>query len=296
MPTFPAHEPFGSYEIADGVDVVGIPAEVGTLTALRAAPAEAAPDRPSVLILPGFTGSKEDFRDFAPMLAAAGWDIWVYSQRGQADSAAPDGTGNYRPDAFAADAVEVAELISPGRPVHLLGHSLGGVIAQQAAIRSPETWASVTLLCSGPHGWPGRHDDTYDVVAAHGSEAVWQMNNPTLADVPESALGADDVFWRERFRATADDNLMAGARLLRDHRDRTDELLATGLTFHVAHGEFDTAWPIDWQRDMADRLGGRYSVLAGGMHSPQFEAPEETLAALTDFWNSTPGRTAPSAE
>lgn len=283
---FPAHEPFGQYPVAGGVDVVGIPARVGTLTALHAPAAtdQAMPGRPPVLILPGFTGSKEDFRDFVPLLAAAGWDTWVYSQRGQADSAAPAGLGNYRPEDFAADAVEVACLISPDGPVHLVGHSLGGVIAQQAAIARPDRWASVTLLCSGPHGWPGRHDDTYDIVTAHGSEEVWRQNNPELGALPDSELSTDDVFWRQRFRATSDDNLRAGARLLRDHRDRTGELLATGVAFHVAHGEFDTAWPIDWQREMAGRLGAQYSVLAGGQHSPQFEAPEETLAALTGFW------------
>lgn len=286
MPTFNAHEPFGSYPVAGGVDVVGIPARVGTLTAFHAPAAE--PGRPPILIIPGFSGSKEDFRDFAPMLAAAGWDTWVYSQRGQADSAAPVGLESYRPDDFAADAVEVAGLISPEGPMHLMGHSLGGVIAQHAAIARPDRWASVTLLCSGPHGWPGRHDDTYDVVTAHGGEEVWRRDNPALVGLPDAELTADDVFRRNRFRATSDDNLRAGARLLRDHRDRTDELPATGLAFHVAHGEFDTAWPIDWQRDMAGRLGAKYSVLAGGEHSPQFEAPAETLAALTGFWQRAP--------
>ncbi|MFF2050207.1 alpha/beta fold hydrolase [Leifsonia sp. NPDC058194] len=279
--TFAPLPPFGALPVPSGVDVVGLPARVGTLSAFHATPD--GDSRGTLLIVPGFTGSKEDFRDFLPLLAARGWNAWAYSQRGQADSAAPAGVAAYALDAFAFDAVEVAGLVGDGRPVHLLGHSFGGVVARAAAIASPASFLSLTMLCSGPHGWPGRHEDTTATVAESGSIGLWYRDNPQTRGLADDALTPELAFLRLRAARTASDNLLAGAEILRSEEDTTEALRATGLPVLVAHGEHDDKWPIAAQRDMAERLGARYSVLAGGAHSPQLEAPEATLAALDAF-------------
>lgn len=282
--TFPALPPFGALPVPAGVDVVGLPARVGALTAFHAAPAGAA--RGTVLVVPGFTGSKEDFREFLPLLAERGWDAWAYSQRGQADSAAPAGVETYSLDALAADAVEVARLVGDGRPVHLVGHSLGGVVTRAAVIASPDAFASLTMLCSGPHGWPGRHQDTTDTVEASGSEGLWYRDNPGTRGLPDDALDPEMAFLRLRAERTSSDNLLAGAEILRSEDDTTDALRATGVPVLVAHGEHDDKWPIAAQHDMAERLGARYAVLPGGAHSPQLEAPTATRDALDGFFGA----------
>lgn len=275
---------FGALPIPDGVEAVGIPAAVGTLTALHAP----APDaRGTVLFVPGFTGSKEDFRTFLPLLAAQGWDTWAYSQRGQADSAAPSGVDSYRLDTLAADTVEVARLIGGGRPIHLVGHSLGGVVGREAVITAPEAFASYTMLCSGPTGWPGRHQATTDTVAASGSIGMWNRDNPHTVGQPDSALTPDEAFLRLRAERTSSENLLAGAEILRADRDTTDALRASGVPVLVAHGEFDDAWPIPMQQHMAERLGASYAVIPGGHHSPQLDAPEATASALDAFLSTT---------
>ncbi|MBB2968272.1 alpha/beta fold hydrolase [Leifsonia aquatica] len=279
--TFAPLPPFGALPVPPGVDVVGLPARVGTLTAFHAAPA--GDSRGTVLIVPGFTGSKEDFRVFLPLLAARGWDAWAYSQRGQADSAAPAGVEAYTLDAFAADAVEVAGLVGGGSPVHLVGHSFGGVVARAAVVASPASFASLTMLCSGPHGWPGRHQETTDTVAEAGSIGLWYRDNPHTRGLADDALEPELAFLRLRAVHTSSDNLLAGAEILRSEEDTTGELRATGVPVLVTHGEHDDKWPIASQRDMAERLGARYAVIPGGAHSPQLEAPEATLDALDGF-------------
>ena len=285
--TFETIDAFGRLPVPGGVDVVVLQAGVGRLTALHAAPQGTA--RGVVLLVPGFTGSKEDFLPFLPLLAECGWDAWTYSQRGQADSVAPEGVDRYRSEDFAADAVEVAGMVGDGSPVHLLGHSFGGVVAQEAAIASPDAFASLTVFCSGPRGWPGRTDLAIEILRSDGSIGLWNRENSERIGAPDDELEPRLAFKRLRAGHTSTDSLLAAADILQAHPDRTTELLATGLPIHVAHGEADDAWPIEWQREMAERLGARYSVIPGGAHSPQLEAPEQTAAALDDFWRSVGG-------
>ncbi|MFT2816853.1 alpha/beta fold hydrolase [Leifsonia sp. A12D58] len=298
MHTIEPHSSFGAARLPRGVEAVGITVQPGLLTALHA-PANG-PARGTVLVVPGFTGSKEDFTTFLPLLAERGWDAWAYSQRGQADSAAPAGLHNYELGALAADAVELADLLRrasvDGAPVHLVGHSLGGIVATAAAIDSPFSFASLTVLCSGPHGWPGRHQDTIDTVTFSGSIGLWNRDNPHTIGLPDSELSEQEAFIRLRAAHTSSENLLAGALLLQHHEDRVDELAATGLAVLIAHGEFDDKWPISDQRDMAERLGAQYSVISGGFHSPQLEAPVATAVALDSFWAGVPeaGRNRPA--
>lgn len=276
--------PFGALPVGEGVSVVALPAAVGELTAFHVKPS--GETRGKVLIVPGFTGSKEDFRTFVPLLAERGFEVYAYSQRGQADSAAPSGVENYALADFARDAVEVAGLVGDGQPVHLLGHSFGGCVARAAAIARPTAFRSLTLLCSGPNGWPGRHQDTTDAVAAGGGTGLWYRDNPDTLGVSDADLDPELAFLRLRAERTSSDNLLAAADILRNDPDTTEELRQARIQTLVAHGEHDDKWPIDWQRDMAERLGAQYAVIPGGAHSPQVEAPEATADTLADFWGA----------
>ena len=71
--------------------------------------------------------------------------------------------------------------------------------------------------------------------------------------------------------------------------DRVDELAKhsadTGLGILVLYGEDDDAWEPAVQATMAERLNASKVVIPGAAHSPAWEAPETTAAALTAFWN-----------
>lgn len=282
---------FGDYETPDGVLIVGIPVGVGQLTGYHASPAGT--PRGTVLFVPGFTGSKEDFRTFLPLLAAQGWDAWAYSQRGQADSAGPEGVENYALELFASDVLEVAAVVGNGARVHLVGHSFGGIVAPEAVMTGPAVFLSLTLLCSGPHGWPGRHSDTTATVAEAGSIGLWNRDNPHTVGVADELLTEDEAFLRLRAARTKSENLLAGAEILRTHSDKSGDIAGTGLPVLIAHGEDDEAWPTDWQRAMAARMGAGYAVIPGGAHSPQVEAPAATAVVLDRFWAEHPATSIP---
>lgn len=286
--------PFGATTLPDELDPLVLSLDVGEVTALRAQPRDAGwrrlAGRGSVLLVPGFTGSKEDHLLLLPLLAARGWDTWAFSQRGQGDSVAPAGTHSYRLEDFVGDALEVTDLVSAaggGAPVHLLGHSFGGVVARAAAITRPTSFASLTMLCSGPHGWPGRKADLRDRLLAGGGTDLWRLDNPDRADLPDADLPDGDRFLRARSERTSTDNLLGVISILADPADSTDALATTGLPVLVAHGEDDTdAWPQAWQASMARRLSARYAVIEGAGHLPNLENPAATADLLDSFWSA----------
>lgn len=285
--------PFGGLPVPAAVEVLELDVPVGRLTALRARPREAV--RGSALLVPGFTGSKEDFLPLLPLLAEAGWDAWTYSQRGQADSAAPEGEEHYTLAGFSGDVLDVVALVAAAtgdpRP-HLLGHSFGGVVARAAAITGgPTAFADLTMLCSGPHGWPGRRAAEEARLRGAGKQIdLWTLDQPEIDRIARrdpTRLNPRERFVRERSQRTSVDSLLGAIAVLADPVDATPELAATGLPVLVAHGAYDNAWPQEWQRTMADRLGARHEIVPASGHLPNEENPAATAALLSDFWSHT---------
>ena len=111
------------------------------------------PRQGSVLLVPGWTGSKEDFLAVLEPLARLGWDVVTYDQRGQYETTGPDEESAYTLTALGTD---LLDLVASLQPVHVVGHSFGGLVSREAALMSGgDGFASLTLLCSGPASIPG---------------------------------------------------------------------------------------------------------------------------------------------
>ena len=115
---------------------------------------EPARHRGDALLIHGYTGSKEDFAEVGPFLSARGYRVVAFDLRGQHELAHSDRYDAYAIASLAADSLRLADRFALDRP-HLLGHSFGGLVAQRAVVMRPNGWASLTLLCSGPHGRSG---------------------------------------------------------------------------------------------------------------------------------------------
>src|SRR5262245_476301 len=105
---------------------------------------ETASQRGDALLIHGYTGSKEDFCEVGPLLAARGYRFVAFDNRGQHESAHSQRDDAYTIASLARDAIDLADGFALERP-HLLGHSFGGLVAQRAVLMEPNRWASLTL-------------------------------------------------------------------------------------------------------------------------------------------------------
>jgi pimeloyl-ACP methyl ester carboxylesterase len=238
------------------------------------------------LLVPGYTGSREDFYGLLGPLADRGFSVVAYSQRGQLGSVGPGGFGpcaeapGYALRDFVDDLLAVAASL-PARP-HLLGHSFGGLVGLAAVLERPKAFASYTHWNSGPRT-RGAHEGHLRALEAGGSAGLWEYLN-----LVPGALGDEEAWLHARMLATTSGNLWGGARILLDQVDEVEALRATELPVLVSHGEFDDVWDHEWQHDMAERLGADYRVIPGGSHSPQLEEPQACADVLAEFWRKHP--------
>ncbi len=249
------------------------------------------PGSPAVLLVPGYTGSKEDFAPLLGPLAAAGQLVTAVDLPGQFESPGLPRVADYTPERLARSLRAVAHTL--GGAVRLLGHSFGGLVARAAVIAEPELFASLVLLSSGPAQLRGTRRVSMDglepVLASAGLPGVYAamqaaaMGDPAFV-APSPELGE---FLERRFLGGSPDMLQGMADALRREPDRVAELAATGVPTLVVHGVDDDAWPPAEQADMARRLGARHAVVADAAHSAAVENPEALLAVLLEFWGGS---------
>jgi pimeloyl-ACP methyl ester carboxylesterase len=283
----------------------------GPFAALEALPATGVAERQPALLIPGYTGSKEDFLPVLGPLARAGRRVVAIDMRGQYESPAAADADGYGLAALAADVAMIAGLLGahqggarhhdgPARSgayhVHLLGHSFGGLVARELLLAQAARISSLTLMSSGPGALTGPRAEALRAVLAElepaapsglGAEVerLWytQLEPAAVADgVPADVID----FQRTRMLRSCPTGLWSMGRGLLRCPDRTSALATLGAPLLVVYGENDDAWAPSIQDDMAQRLRAQRVCIPGAAHSPAVEAPETVASTLTTFWNS----------
>jgi len=281
----------------------------GKFAAHEALPVTGVCERQPALLVPGYTGSKEDFLLILQALAAAGRQVIAIDMRGQFETPGGDDADEYQLPALAADVALIADWLGCGQAspepsvpgggggVHLLGHSLGGLVAREILLAEAARVSSLTLMSSGPGALSGPRATTLQDLLAEldGTspaglpaevERIWKTRLE-----PEAVSGGVPApiidFLRTRLLRSSPVGLRSMGQTLLGCPDRTDALAETGgAPLLVVYGENDDAWEPATQEDMAARLGAQRVCIPAAAHSPAVEAPETTASILTRFWNS----------
>ncbi|WP_166021310.1 alpha/beta fold hydrolase [Streptomyces chilikensis] len=266
----------------------------GAFAAIDMPAAPGVPHRGTALLLPGYTGSKEDFIALHAPLAAHGYRTVAVDGRGQYESDGPERDESaYAQAELAQDLLSQAYALAKeeGTRIHLLGHSLGGQISRAAVLRDSSPFLSLTLMSSGPARISGSQRErvtmlreALDTMSMDRVWAVMQAMEATAAP-EELAEQPDTRPLRERWLRTRPAQLTATGHQLCVEPDRVEELAAVGLPCHVLSGSTDDVWPVRLFDEMAVRLGALRTVIDGADHSPNVDRPAATADAIAGFWD-----------
>jgi pimeloyl-ACP methyl ester carboxylesterase len=276
---------------------VDLPGRYGPIAALYGKAHAVFDQAPIALLVPGYTGSKEDFAPLLDPITEIGIDAYAIDLPGQNESGGPDDELAYLPCALGLVVAELCgKLAADGHPVLLFGHSYGGLVAR-AAVMAGAPVLGLTLMDSGPaelpQGWR-RHalDLGEPAMRQFGIEAAQKLRDTLDAHNPASSAQPTALkdFLRERFLRSVPAALLGMAHGLRTEPDLVGALARTmhsgGIQSLVVCGEGDDAWPVSAQRDMADRLDADFAVIVNSRHSPNTENPEGLMDILVPTWRT----------
>ncbi|HEU5151569.1 MAG TPA: alpha/beta hydrolase [Iamia sp.] len=265
-----------------------------TTARLRHSVAEAGSGEP-LLLVHGFTGAKEDFADFLDGFADRGWHVVAPDLRGHGASEAPEDEDAYSLEEMAADVLALVETLGWER-FDLLGHSMGGMVAQVVALDAADRLRSLVLMDTG-HGpveglEPAVVALAADVVRTDGIERLMaiaaelepirQPRTPSEVRVREERAGYIE-FGDRKMRASAAAMYASMIQRLAAADDRLDALRSLDVRTLVVVGEEDEGFVGPSERLAAAIPGAALEVIPDAAHSPQFENPDRWWKVVSRF-------------
>jgi 3-oxoadipate enol-lactonase len=248
-----------------------------------------------LLLVHGFTGAKEDFSEWLDPLAARGWHAVAPDHRGHGSSSKPASDDAYSFTILAADMLGLADALGWER-FALLGHSMGGMVAQVMAVTAPERLTGLVLMDTGHGPVEGLDAD----LAAAAVAIVRESGIDVLVEIMKDRTSPLDTpshqrllverpgyaeFGERKMRASSPHLYAAMTALFVSSPDRLDDLatLPPTLPALVMVGDQDRPFIAASERMAAAIPGADLAVITGAGHSPQFENPDGWWSALTEF-------------
>ena len=257
--------------------------------------AEAGAGGRPLLVVHGFSGAKEDFADHLDRLGVAGWHVVAPDLRGHGNSDHPEGEDAYRFGLFADDLLALADALGWDR-FALLGHSMGGMVAQFVVLKAPGRVRALVLMDTSSGPPEGIEPDQVEV----GAAVVREYGMAVLCELQEAQAESDPLatpasvrlrlerpelaeHGRRNTLASSPDMWLSMTTKMLGQDDRLDRLASLDVPTLVIVGEQDRPFVGSSERMAKAIPGARLAVIPDAGHSPQVENPEPWWDALVGF-------------
>ena len=210
---------------------------------------------------------------------AQSFDVIVFDNRGIGESDAP--AGPYSAADLTGDALQVLDEAGVER-AHILGTSLGGMVAQELALVAPERVDKLVLACTTPGGPESFPMPEQTVKLMTSGATLRQFVENALAPGSDAALVERILGHRE---ATAQPleawSAQAAAGATFDALDRVDAITSPTL---ILHGTEDAVVDSRNTALLALRIpDARVELFPGGGHLFFWEQPDRFVEVVTEF-------------
>ncbi|HEU4858855.1 MAG TPA: alpha/beta hydrolase [Chitinophagaceae bacterium] len=241
-------------------------------------------DAVPVIFLHGITDSWHSFESVLTNLPSS-IHAFAISQRGHGDSERP--VQNYTPKDFAAD---IAEFIRQKNldGAFIVGHSMGGVNAQQFAIDYPELTKGLVIIDSDPTfknnpGMPEFYQEVLKLEGAIDRKFMDDFQRATLADPIDSAyynlLVAEGIKVPSSVFKAAFEGLM--------QVDFTEQLKQINAPAVIFWGNKDAFCTIRGQEILVNNIKNSRLIIYGNTgHALHWEEPKKFCEDLVNFINN----------
>ena len=239
-----------------------------------------------LLLIHGFTGNLRNWILQAPVLTR---DFRMVSLdlRGHGHSEKPTRPEDYSLELMAEDAHGLLQHLAIDG-CYLIGHSMGGMVAQHLALAHPEPVRALVLVDTAAEVTSAMRTQDgarlVEIARDQGMEAVFEEQlriNPMADQIrgQPQLLG----LWRQQFLLTSREAYIYCARAIVRREPLLDKLHAIEVPTLIICGENDDPM-VEASRRMHERIAGsELVIIRGAGHTPQIERAPEFNRVLREF-------------
>ncbi len=243
----------------------------------------------TVVLVNGLADDLASWDFQVPALLEAGLRVLRFDNRGIGDSDKP--AGAYTSRMLADDAKALVDHLGI-TGFHLMGVSMGGMVAQEYALAHPGDLRSLTLACTyaAPGEFCSRMFDMWaDLAPEMGvpfvmrDVALWAFTVPFFEQRPQDAAEFEEAM---AGLAMTVDAYLSQLNVIQEH-DTTDRLGQIAVPTLVLAGEEDILIPVRLSRRLHEAVPGSTWATVPGGHACLWESPEEFNRTFIDFVTSS---------